>query len=150
MIYACAELGRKVPAAANTETKPTVSWVKKKLVENSDWHIDGRLLSMRISLKMEKKVSPPESSGAIAGFIQSKQTCSFQDKAVTIFFSYVWQGETEYQTRVSKPICMIEVEVNNSAITASTGAEEIIYNLVARTLELQGLNSPLSLSEVKH
>lgn len=129
--------------------KATVSWAKKRLIENSDWNIDGRPLSMRISLKLEKKITPPDNGAATPTFIQSKQTCSFQDKAVTVFFSYVWQGETEYQTRVSIPSYSIEVEVNNSAIAPSTLPEEVVYNLLTRTLELQGLNSPLSLSEVK-
>ena len=66
-----------------------------------------------------------------------------------MFFSYVWQGETEYQARVSIPSYSIEVEVNNSAVTPAVAPEEIIYNLVARTLELQGLNHPPSSSEVK-
>jgi hypothetical protein len=127
--------------------KPVVAWVKKKLIENSDWHIDGRPLSMRISLKIEKKV-PALETLPVPILLQTKQTCSFKDRAVTIYFSSIWQGESEYQMKVAIPTHSIEVEINNSSILHTTDAEEIITNLVIRTLELQGLNSPLSLAEV--
>lgn len=122
---------------------------EKKLDENSDWYIDGRPLSMRVSLKKEKKISPLMSTTNVMTSIQIKQTCILQDKTVTIYFSFVWHGDTEYEARYSIPNRMIEVEINNSAVTPTTRSDSIIYNLVARTLELQGLNAPLALSEVR-
>jgi hypothetical protein len=132
----------------------TVEWVKKKPIEKSDWNVDMRPLSMRVSLALEKKIDP--TPAMISNYEKknfeknrSKQTCAFKDKVLTIYFAHVWKGETEYETSVSIPTCNIEIEYNNKTICSTTTPEEIIYNLIARTLETQGLNSPLSLSKIK-
>lgn len=132
--------------------KPTFEWVQKKIIENSNWHIDGRPLSMRVSLKIEKKVDPLTSKGSIPAitYMQTKQTCCFKDTMFSIYFSSIWKGSSEYEMQVAKPIFSIEVEVDslsNLLVNNLSTSTEIISNLIIRTLELQGLNSPLSLVE---
>ena len=156
------------PLSSN-QVSHSVVWCKKKLFDNDDWRIDGRPLSMRVSLKREEVIDEPwkftrvsTGSGTNGAYINTggeidkklksyhvKQTCSFQDKAVTIFFSYVWEGENEEKAELAIVKRTIEVEVFNKSIGPITRPEEIVYNLIARTVELQGLNSPCSLSQVK-
>lgn len=133
-------------------TKVEISWMRKTLVENSDWAIHGREFGMRVSLKLEKKITPPETITATTTplMIQSKRTCCFRDKAVTIFFSVVWSGDNEFDAKHCKlPIRTIEVEVNNDEAMLLIRPEDVIYNLIVRTLDLQGVNAHLSLSELK-
>jgi hypothetical protein len=133
-------------------TKVEISWMRKTLVENSDWAIHGREFGMRVSLKLEKKIVPPETITATTTplMIQSKRTCSFRDKAVTIFFSVVWSGDNEFDAKHCKlPIRTIEVEINNDEAMLLIRPEDVIHNLVVRTLDLQGVNAHLSLSELK-
>ena len=124
--------------------KVTVQWIRKKLIENSDWNVDGRPLGIRFSLKSEKEIEPLKTL-PLPNWIQLKETCSFERNGQVIYFSTVWEGESEYKMRVSLCQRTIEVEPINSEVVALS-ADDIARNLIIASLELQGLNGPLSLT----
>lgn len=140
---------RQTWTTGSTEIKK--EWVRKTIIENSDWIVDNRPLSIRISLKKEKpiEVSATSLQSMVPTNFIKKKTCCFKDRAVTIFFSYIWEGETEEKASISLPKRSIEVEVNNEIVKSpDMTADAIVGNLIFRTVELQGTNEPMSLAEV--
>jgi hypothetical protein len=135
---------------------PRIEWHFKDLIKNSDWFIDGRDFGLRVSLKVDKVLkSQPEwiKSGEDGQPATTpirfvcKRTTTFKGNFVTIFFSTVWEGETEAACKLAKPTQVIEVEVNNEDIISNPDmtSEQIITNLIIRTLELQGIEESFAL-----
>ncbi len=134
----------------------TPQWVQKELVENSDWYVSDRPLAIRFSLKTERPIDPPTAPGALGtlgalgapGRCVTKSTTLFEDAFTVTSFSEVWTGDSANKAAVSKPTFTIEVENKNTLALYKIDPFRIAKNLIIRTVELQGTDTPCSLSEV--
>lgn len=190
-----------------------ITWQKKEPRENRNWRVDGRPLSIRISLKVEKTLSIMDNGILTIGkdmqkllndrrsnvninvnvniltgantssntstankkldweldefskidgrplsmveedqlpiLYRMKKTASFEykDKVATCYFSQIWTGDTEASMLINKPTFSVEVEINPEYIKR-VSSDDVLKHLLVRSLELQGLNAPLSLTKL--
>lgn len=103
----------------------------KDLIQNLDYEVKDKDLNIRLSLKIDK---------TIESLTQQKQThqqlkrvASFCDELFVINFIQTWSNNE------TKPWYNIEVEVDGSSeLLKEISSEDLIKNLIIRTLELQG------------
>jgi hypothetical protein len=135
----------------NKDTKiSSVEWIQKSRITSHDKKLCNRPLSFRVSLQKEKKIKNQPSTideNTRPFRIQVKTVYAVSDKFSTVFFTENWISSNVEDIAQRKIIYNVEVEVNNSCIDPNKILpEEIVYNLLLRTLELQGLNGPLALT----
>jgi hypothetical protein len=144
-----------------TKEGTTFTWVRKQKLFNTDFIVPERPLGVRVSLKLEQKCDPVTETPL---FVRTKKRCSFIDSAahLRLDFTMVWQGRDEQEIKAQKtPDFEIEVEVTNKDFlrqtptrspsgptsTTNISGAEIVSDLLVRTLELLGTESPLSICE---
>lgn len=129
----------------------STQWIIKPKGINHDKRICNRPLSFRMSLK--KEIPLTETPGSVNKHskpyrIQAKNVYTISDGFLTIFFTENWIADSAEKLINSIVTRSIEVEFNNQCIQKNkTTSEEIISNLLYRTLELQGLATPLALTD---
>lgn len=124
-----------------------MKWIQKKDLFRQDFYVHQRPLCVRLSLKSEAECKPVVNG--VPEWIREKKRCTLERGLVSISCSIVSQGQDKQQVDASKPSYEIEIEARNNRITNEIPAEVIVGDLLLQTVELLGLETPWSISEMQ-
>ena len=123
------------------------TWLKKEILFNEDFYVDGRPLAIRFSLKSEQPCVAPATGSAVGvEWIRVKKRATYMIDMLCIVFTVTWQGKDEQAVKTCKRMYEVEVEVDNKKLASTAMGRGIVADLWTRMMELQGLLAPVSVT----